>query len=294
MAGNWPDPPGVKLPYDKDGTLGYMTYRGWSNGLPAQFTVVQTPIPEPHMRNMNDENGTTRANPSGVNSGSADMYLLFPSPRDITHIYIRGYGSTFQWSNDTTNGMDGTWTTVSGIVDRTAGTKESMRTEITTLSPALTGVRALRWTTPSGGSGSFGGVWTLHLYGKPTALGDRLEFWHPTLDQPLRDTPAHLDLGNRPRATSQTKLVRVKNCSPALVANDIEVGVDELTPATPTLASQTTLRYGGTGDFAATAEIPSLAPEQISGLVEMKVDLAGDSQLGLVSERLYAVAAGWA
>ena len=284
MAGSFPDPPGSRLAYDRDGTLGYAR---WGTEDPA---VLGTPLTQAELAQMNDEAPAT--GPSLASTRHAVYVLIFPSLRDISHIHAaiehNSYVNFF-WSPDTTNGVDGTWNPVA-VTTLQASTRTQMRTQFTA-TPAILGAKGLRYII-QGGALQSARTYALHLYGKPTILGDRLEFWHPTLNQPLRDTPAALDWGNRPRGTIETKQVRVRNCSSTLTANGVVVGMEVLTDASPSLLSQHQFSYNG-GAFGATAALGSLAPETISEIVTIRQDLLATAATSLWDQRIVADASGW-
>jgi hypothetical protein len=285
MAGNYPDPPGNRLAYDKDGTLGY--HREYT---PAT-DVLGSPVNEAGLKNMNDDGASTSHSPgSGRRYGV--WWLIFPAPRDISHVHLSmaATGSSFEWSSDTTNGVDGTWTAVT--VANRANDRVSIRT-LWNATPTILGARGVRAICSNNPSGTATHMYTLHLYGKPSAaVADRLVFWHPTLDQPLRDTPAHLDWGNRPRGTSQTRQFRIKNVSPTLTANSITVGFETLTDATPSLVTQHQFRYNA-GSYATTATLASLAPGAVSAIFDVQQNLDAGAATSLWSGRVYANAATW-
>jgi hypothetical protein len=133
----------------------------------------------------------------------------------------------------------------------------------------------------------------LHLYGKPSTPPPVLVFWHPTLNQPLYDTPAHLEFGDVIRGSGPVvKSFRVKNASPTLTATGITVTNAALFDTSPTVVSQQQLRYDG-GAYAANAGVSSLAPNAISNLFDLKYDPVAGATLSVWSQRLRVTASGW-
>lgn len=284
MAGNYPDPPGPRLAYDRDGT---QVYARWGN---LAFDVPGALVGQAALNALNDES-TATAMEAGYGANDAAILVLFPALRDIGHIHLScqaSQGLTFAWSPDTTNGTDGTWNTVT--VANQANTRTAMRTAIAA-TPTILGAKALRYTQDNGGS-TDPRTWSLHLYGKPSATSDRLEFWHPTLDQPLSDFPAYLDWGNRPQGTSQMRQVRVKNLSGSLTANSVTVGMQALTDATPTLVSQHQFSVSGSA-YAATVSLGNMSPGQVSDVINIEQTLLSNAVLGLWDQRVYADAGSW-
>lgn len=287
MAGFYPDIPAPRIPYDRNGTM--VTKITVSNGSIATLTQTQ-------IQQLNDEST------SGLNVSLGDwrIALIFPEPVDIAAWFVdpshnSGLSSlTADTSTDTTNGFDGTWTSQGSYVDG-ATLPTGYRNSIETRS--IANVKAVRFRAAYSGAGTNGGAMmnSIHIYGVPaaTASTDRLEFWHPTLDQPLSATPAFFDWGDRPRSTEVIRQVRVKNLSSALTASTITVGIQALTDTSPTVTSQHTFAYNG-GAYSATCAIASLAPGEISQSIDVRQTILATAVLGLWAQRIYADAGGWA
>lgn len=226
---------------------------------------------------------------------------MFPELRDLNAFFLGGRGggsfSSFQWSANTTNGIDGTWSTV-GTTSSPANayqapTSETFRTGITTLGTPITGIKAIRLTWAKI-SANNDGCLAFHLYGKPSAgeNPNRLEFWHPTIDQSLNVTPAYLDWGDRPRSGVVAKQVRLKNLSATLAASSITIGVEALTDTSPTVVSQYALSLDGT-TFTPTLTISTLNPGEVSSPIIVRQSLLDTAILSLWTQRLYARAGAW-
>lgn len=291
ISGNYPDVPGPRIAYDRDGTQLYVMNQGTVTAIASANVKA--------LNNESDDAFNSGDGAGGSNPGAYYIIFMFPQLTDLVGYHCNlsmGSYTTFsaiETSTDTTNGMDGTWTAVASPVTVSEAAAPGYRTHITAQS--IPGIKAIRFSATTG-SGGFGGAhWkSIHLYGKPSAAGDRLSFWHPTLDQPLSDFPAYLDWGNRPRSTSQTIQVRVKNRSTTLTASSITVGMDALTDASsPTYVSQHLFSYQGSG-YASTISIPSLAPGAVSDVVSVQQTLLDTAALGLWAQRLYATAGSWA
>lgn len=280
MAGNYPDTPGPRLAYDRDGT---QLFRVAANGTGSPTSTTQQQLID---TNKESGNGTG-------NFGDDYACLIFPEPRDLVGIWAVGTNGgpsatnmTSQVSTDTTNGVDGTWVNWLSFTVA-ANYKPSFRTHIAT--GAANGVIAIR--VKQVGLSNQGKI--IHLYGTPSAAAsDRLELWHPTLNQSLNITPAYLDWGNRPRDTTATRQFRIKNLSSALVANSITVGMESLSDASPTYVSQHQFAYNG-GAFASTATISALAPGEISAIIDVRQTLINTASLGLWAQRVYAATGEW-
>lgn len=291
MAGNYPDYPDHRMALDKDGTQIVTVTSGggitpWSSG---DITYL--------CGDLNNES-TSRNWASGNPSAPASLAVLFPEARTITNYFVMsGDGGwvlkTIQTSNDTTNGYDGTWTTVKTW---TAYEEQSYRadtyvpryrTEIYTLGGA-SNIRAIRFRGQANGMN----IVKLHLFGTyyAGANPDRCELWHPTLDQ--RIGPAYFDWGNVPRNSTADKPFRVKNLSSTLTANSILVSTDATWDASPSMVAQHFLNLNG-GSFAANQTISALAPGAISNTLVLRRTTPSGAALSLWAARLKAVPASW-
>lgn len=276
--------------FEKDGTVGFQ----------LDDSGIITHLSQGELNGLNNE-----ANSDKVAVGRYEsqwMGLIFPQPVDIIGHYITGrYSSGWAWrhlqtSVDTTNGMDGNWVTRnSNYALSNAAPVPNHRTNI--VSVAWNGIKSVRHGMSSDGYDS--GAWkTFHLYGTISNYAgiDTLRFWHPTLDEPLDDNTVadaiHLDWGDVTRGTTADRTFRVKNNSATLTANTITVSTSTLYNTTPTLESQITYDYNGSG-FNPTATIPSLAPGAISTVVTVRKATDIGATLGQWSMQTRAEATSW-
>lgn len=299
MSGLYPDVPDARIAYDVNGTQVYNIV-GHVPALVAGANVT----------GMNSEYGGPvgglaahdYALTSGDLSSSAGdsingLMFLFPQAMNISGMWTASnWGvSTFDvyTSVDTTNGIDGTWVQrVNDHVCDANSVSPDYRNNI--FSVPATGAIAVKITDVQGGS--TGRVLSnVHIYGHPTASSDRLEFWHPTLDQPLYSTPAYLDWAEVPRGTvtPPTKGVRLKNMASLLTANDITVAYETLTDNTNQFKNAHALSLDGGTSYASTANISSLAPGAISGLITIKYEPLITDELSLHAGRLKTTTVSW-
>lgn len=281
MAGNYADAPSWRMAYDRDGTQGYY---GSSGGM-TQLTQAQ-------VQAMNAEGGGGFQWNTGGYNGGQWITLIFPEKRDIDAYALFVWGNNYSLSGvristDTTNGIDGTWTTVSSPQNNGSNVKPGYRTGIQQSS--FLGVKAISWS-PYCNSANYGGdvsVNLVHLYGEPVPgeNPDRLEIWHPTLDQ--RVGPAYFDWGDTPRGSSATKPFRVKNISNGKTAQSVRVAMELLTDTTPTILSQEALTLDGSS-WLAQVNVGDLAPQQISATVQMRRTTSDTAVMGLWSYRVFA------
>lgn len=295
MAGNFPDAPGHRMVLDKDGTQFYK----------VSVANVISQLTAGDISAMSDESDTT-AYPSALTGfadgfGDSSLLVYFPELRDVVGFFlVIGNNSpiaNIYSSPNTTNGLDGDWDLVTaGLVVGTnihqVPTSPGFRDEIAAISAA--GVRALKFTFTRTGSSAtnINAIYTLHLYGDRVAgqNPNRLELWHPTLDEKIG--PAYFDWGNVPRSSSQDKTFRVKNISPTLTANSVNLTFNALTDTTPSVPAQHTLSPDAS-TFTGSLNIGTLAPGAMSSVLTMRRITPSNATLGLWSARILAEAASW-
>lgn len=293
--GLYPDVPDARMPYDVNGTQVYNIN-----------THVPALVSGGNVTKLNSEFGDNLGGPNNGPSGSLDtsagdtingLLFLFPQAMDISSIWVASsWGvSTYDvyTSVDTTNGVDGTWVqrTNNHVAD---GITVSPNYRNNIFAIPATGAIAVKITDVQGGStGRF--LCNVHIYGHPTASSDRLEFWHPTLDQPLYATPAFLDWAEVARGTGSppVKDVRLKNLASLLTANSITVSHETLTDNTNQFKNAHTLSVDGGTTYTSTVNIPSLAPGAISGFIRVKYAPLITDELSLHAGRLKTDTGSW-
>lgn len=286
MAGFYPDVPDQRLAWDRDGTV----LLRWVGASDEEGTETQR-------QQMNDE--STAAPFSAIGSGNVILYvLMFPQPMDLTAFFLLvangNQACVIEVSDDTTNGSDGTWTTLiaSHGPESTTAVNDRYRDSITTLvgADAVTAFRT-RHTTSGSSSARWSQIRNLHLYGTPTSPPDTLQLWHPTLDERL--APAALDWGDVPRDTQEVREFRVKNVSSTFNAGDVVVSVEALTPGSPTIVDQMTVSDDGT-TFGASVTIPTLAAGATSSVLYLRRNIDPAASLGVFAARVIAEPTTWA
>ena len=286
MAGSYPDVPGYRFAYDIDGTVGF------------RFNSVLVNLSSAEMTLINRENSIGDGNNWIVMMGESGVQffgLIFPEPRNINGLWMmtrRGgetvFNPTMEWSNDTTNGIDGTWTTgISGFGKMYPPQYSAIpfyRTGISTTN--LTNVTAVRFSATL----SNYAVMTVHLYGSIPTLNspNRLRI----IDETDDDIAAQLDFGNILQRNSSTRQFKVFNNSATLTANNITVGIDAPTDATPSLVGQYQVSTDNVA-FANQVNIGNLSPGQSSGTMYLKDAVADNATLGPWTVRLIAHPVTW-
>lgn len=295
MSGFYPDVPGQRMAWDIDGSVGIAVKRSNGQG---------TSLSQAEMTAMNEE--TTTSVVSGFVGGpgiraelqdASYFGVVFPQARDLKGVFARVTDTmtcTLQVSTNSTNLIDGTWVNLGSAINRQWGgsggsVSPYYRTQIE--AAANNGIRAVRVALTSG-SNVF--VQAFHLYGSISSgeTPDRLALWHPTLDQPLSASPAHLDFGDMQRGQTVTKQFRIKNLSPDLTASTVAVSLAAPTDADPSLLSQFMLSEDGS-TYSAELTLPSIGPQSISAPLWVRSAVPADGQLGVWALRLTAAPANW-
>lgn len=286
MAGLYPDVPAPRIAYDRDGTVGFRMTSGY--GSYQTLSLGQ-------MQGLNDEA------PSGYTFTTNQGYwvgFMFPQLRNIAGVLycIRWDATTtqVQTSSNTTNGIDGTWTTQATLSSQgESGGTTIYRTGIRTV--AYNGIKAIRFQSNNAGNGN--DILAIHLFGQIAAgeTTDRLRVWHPTLDEPLDENTAAdgawLDFAESTRGTTADKTFRIKNNSGTLTANGIVLTCEALTDAVPSVPPQYTLSDGGA--FAASLNVGNLAPTALSPVITIRRTTPSNAAVSLWWARLIVDPTSW-
>lgn len=297
MAGNYPDASSWRMAYDRDGTQVY--YLNPENEI-RQLTSAQVAA----LNNEADDVlqlANTIAPTGATISGS--IVFIFPERRDFNGFFLAADpgGTSASYRNqiyietsvNSTNGLDGSWVQVAGpydsITDISRVVKPNYREDVITTS-AL-GVRAvrLRWTSSSIFRVS---PRVIHVFGA-IASGqnpNRLALWHPTEDR--RVGPAHFDWGNVPRESSADVTFRVKNMSPTLTAQGVDVSFNALTDTSPSVPGQHFMSFDG-GPFQAQVDVGDIGPQGMSDIITLRRVTPANATLSLWTFRIFAEAENW-
>lgn len=294
MAGNYPDYIDNRMAYHLDGTVGLAWRTG---GGPPSVVNLST---------INDESDgyLSVQDAAGYTSDNPDYYvaLIFPEARDLSGFFMSleysgsstgGGTPECATSTDTTNGVDGTWTAISGTTWQQGAPYSNpdhwRKTVGLTDHNDATGIKAIRWRRWAAGTSRTinWDIKSLHLYGKIAGTTRRLELWHPTLDQRLG--AAGFDWGNIPRASTATATFRVKNRSTTETANGVNISILGSTSAT--LSSVLDLSVGS--GYAATQSVGNLAPGGISSQITLRGTMGISQPLGVSAAVVKAQATTW-
>ena len=275
MAGRYPDVIGPRMAYDRDGSVVVLID---GDNVITELTGAQA-------KEINDEDAASI-------HGDRRIAVLFPELRDLVGYFARMSGfagiGALEASIDTSNGLDGTWTTVVDPWINAPDVVPSYRSAIQAVS--ATGKRAVRFAITPSALGMY--ISALHLYGAASA-GETtyLHLWDPALSQDLGG--AALDFGDVPRGSSADRTFRVKNAHPSLTAQGVTLTLEALTDTTPSVPGQFLLSTDG-ATFGAQAGLGNLGPGAVSGLVTIRRNTPVDAALGLWAARVVAAAGSWA
>ena len=289
MAGNYPDVPGHRIPYDRNGSVGFH----------LSSTGVITSLSATRLVGGNDEDpGSTNYLDNQPNSTDTTLQrtgIILPEPHDVVGFYFSTNGgfpgsALVETSVNTTNGLDGTWVNQGTAASfNKTNSKNAMRSQISAVTwSGIVGVR-VGW---QGGAGEQY-VYSLHVYGSPSAgeAPDRLRFWDPVLNQQVAGH--HADLGDLSRNTVTSKTFRVHNPSVTLTAYSVGLTTEALTDSSPTNVGQYEFSVNS-GAYASTANLGDLAPGATSPIITWRRTTPASAALSVWNVRAVASAASYA
>ena len=288
MAGAYPDVPAPRMAYDRDGT-----YCGRTD---TAFGSPPTEMSNAQKTTLNDESVLTHID-QGL-GGDVGYVFVFPEPRDIKGFVTQVTGTSGDtnlswsgaWSTNTTNGIDGTWTALTGTTRSPHGDAAQRSGIIALNGPAAKGFR-FQVTMVSGSNNAF--LQTIHLYGAPSAgqAPNRLRGWHPTLDEEIGG--AYFDWGDVPRSSTIYRDFRIKNPSATLTAQNVTLTREALTDVSPSNVSQHMFSTDGGSTWFNSVNIGDLDPGEISSIITLRRDSVSNAVLSVHALRLVATASAW-
>lgn len=244
----YPALPDRRIPYDNDGTLVY-----WGT-MTAGATTLMTGGEAIEAQ----DNDYVQVGPNVPENSNTVVFFFFPHQNEVTATYAYGINGLTQihalvvtGSNDTTNGLDGTWETASLPAGTPAKANDfAWRSDIKAIS--FTGpkknVRLSKTTSFDGAS-----RWTtLHLYGEAAAG----QMAHDLLFLNQDDTPgvaftAPEDFGDQPLGSTVVRQFRIKNTSASRTANTVNIQCNDADFA---------IAENPAGPWVVTINIASLGP----------------------------------
>lgn len=289
--GTYNDAPGARMALDADGSIGfYQISSSATFGVGDPPAAAWNEMTSAERIKMNNEDASDDITLSG---GDYWAGWLFPELRDIDGVFfasdnVSGGGSDY--STNTTNAVDGTWTTMSYVGIQWIA-DDLYRDNIDAQS--LTGVRCVRAFNTSTGADIRG----LHVYGSIASgeTPDRLLFLDESsgLEFGQSTAPEIMDFEDRPRGSIIDFEWRLRNNSAVagnnLTANTITINREALTGVMDTWM---TYDEGG-GGFMTSESITSLAPETNSALLTTRLDVADAASLFVWAARTKVAVASW-
>ena len=287
---NYPTPPGRRIAYDRDDC---QVVR-WQDDLSSI-----TELSAANIQDINDEDDDVVSILTSPVDLDDAVYLAFLFSQAVKLLDLKlsftqgGLGSddavAVEYSDDTTNGRDGTWATAaSGIaaeIDEPA--RPGYRTGIAAIGAAAAHLAyRLKFTRIGAFDRTALSIKLVHMYGPEHGPTDRLAFWHPTLDQEL--TP-DFDFEDIARGASVTKQFRIKNLS-ALTANDIDITVAQ-GPSYGNASSWTLLSLDDI-TYAQTRTVGTLGAGVISSILYLRAEPPVGAELDVLTMRVTPVAVG--
>lgn len=291
MAGNYMDAPNDRIAWDRDGSI--LTFISMGSVVTAQNATIR--------RALNDETEDVVVALNTTNDVKG-VAVVFPLPMDCSAVFIAAsdtnptIGITVETSKDTTNGLDGTWSSqflINMNITQAVKPNYRMLNRLFMLQPnsSSSDLRGVRFVSPT--SRLMTNLYAFHIYGQPspTATKDRLALWHPTLD--IKLPPTWLDWGNVPRSSSEDRAFRIKNLSETLTAADIDVYTEALTPGSPSVAGMHVLSENGGATFLNALNLGGLAPGEITDQLIVRRVVPANAQVSTWSARLAADVNVW-
>lgn len=213
--------PDRRMPYDDDGTV------------VGQGTLLAGIVSYPTGGDLTEwqDNDFVEAGGAGQGGQTFTTWFFFPEQREVTAFFMilagGQSGTAIHGSNDTTNGLDGTWETATLSGGAPAYVNNySWRDGIKPVS-FTGGKRTIRWhvgAVAGGGSTVYFKVVCAHWYGEKVAGQTPDDLVYIDHDEtPGVEFTAPEDFGDRPLATTVTRQFRVKNASATKTANTINI-----------------------------------------------------------------------
>jgi len=290
MAGAFPDVPGFRFEYDRDGSVVI--------GSGATLSTGQ-------MQTINNEYA------DDVNMGTGDVAFAWPEVRTVTGIFIKAKHGVYYpdhadvyTSVDTTNGSDGTWVytgkkqpenvypspgSADGLIPTWCRTIVPFDTEggICVWSPALTNIKGLKFSIVYRGGFQ---VQAFHIYGQiPLTSNPSRLVLCDTSGTPTTNG-AYFDFGNAARSTTDSIPFRIKNNSASSTAQSITVSMETLYGyAAGSFIADHDFSFGGA--WVKSQNIGDLAPGAITPVYQFRRNTPATAAVGPWQGRVLAIPA---
>lgn len=276
-----------RIPYDIDGTE--VAIR---NDASAHLGITGW-VSQPTLAELNNEDFVPVFTHTSIPGIQRTLYFFFPERREIEGVCYSAYDYSnsqniiIQGSNDTANGMDGTWETATFPNGKPPNNATYQDWFIKNVKPVSfsTSYKTLRVIiTTSYGTGVTAHWYGLHLYGTK-AYGEQTNdiIFCDAEGNPLTKLT---DWGDRPEGTTEFKSFKVKNTSPNKIANNINIQFNH---------EDFLMSFNPDGPWQATLDISSLPPLGYSSTIYIKNQLKPPPLLlGPKSARIIVSVGSWA
>lgn len=289
--------PGAIAPrvgYDIDGSKVFLI-------TPSTATIAELNLSQRSA--LNDESSSVGVS-FGGSTGTRYLFFELPETMDILAYTVIASANTgnigwgfgqVQYSNDTTNGLDGTWTASENITGYNSSTPGILYRSFKALSVPIKS-KFIRFGISTTSNAATVSVNTINIYASisTTPIDQRsfLEFWHPINDIPISGD--YFDFEDVARNTTNTKTFRLKNFN-QLTANNVNLTISVLTDQNPSLLTQYALSLDNqTYQSSITLSQPiSGLQNNISPIIYLKRTTASNAVLGLNSGRISVTVGSW-
>lgn len=284
------------MAWDDDGSIAATrrAAEGTSGGTyPTQFSELA----ELDMQEANDEQTAGAFSLPTGSGGTSYSYLLmiFPELRELDGVYISVDGasapspssSVLATSGDTTNGINGTWTTRDASYAIGNRDIDGWRTDIVTF--AVSNIRAWRLYVQANDNQNTRLIQRVHVYGEIAAgeTPDRL-LWVDNDSGSEFSLP--IDYGDIPRGSAEDREVVLRNNSSSLTAGSVQMTAEALYRSSD---EWFTFAEAGIGTYQATLPLSgSISASSDSPVITVRRITPDDEDLGLHAARAYA-SASW-
>lgn len=280
--GLYPALPGHRMAYDADGTA----------VLNSDGTSIAV-LSSGQAQGINNESGAIAY--TTASQFESLMILIFPENRDIVGYVCEMAGNIattlIETSTNTTTGLDGTWTG-HGSISISNTSAPAYRT-INALS--LTGVKAIRFNTNSGGFGFNTWKWSgVHIYGQPSSgqNPDSLRVYDSTGTSEVGGD--YFDFNEIQRTGVSSIQFTIHNLSSTKTATTLVVSMPTpLTDASPTLVGQYQFSLNGV-TYGSSVTFASLAPGATTATIWIRDTVNSGAALSVWAARLTTSYASYA
>lgn len=278
-----------RIPYELDGTVMY--YRTTTNYTSPESDITLALAGNSLLANLNSETLTDAIGPHSAYY--VTVWFFFPEARTIEKMFLRGFGGdgtqTYRLdsmigSDDTTNGMDGTWEQAT-YPEGTPPIYNPLGPDWVTNAKTVSftkSITCLRLTLYFGYS--YNSIKNIHLYGSKAAgeTPDDLVF----CETDGTEMTAGNDFGDRPEASTTQDSFKIKNISPTKTATNVNVTVTH---------TDFLLSLSETGPWTAGLDFTSLAPAALTETIYIKNELGQPPLvLGPKAAKVIATVGSWA